>query len=94
MNSCLHVEHEQQAPTCHMKASYNVVDIDRRRVAPRLSLSGSSQNKPSYLCRVSRVVCLVIRLVDIDRNRVAPLACHLAARVKTSHERLFTRSRA
>ena len=38
---------------------------------------------------ISRVVCLVIRLVDIDRNRVAPLACHLAARVKTSHERLY-----
>ena len=43
---------------------------------------------------ISRVVCLVIRLVDIDRNRVAPLACHLAARVITSHERLYTRSNA
>ena len=43
---------------------------------------------------ISRVVCPVIRLVDIDRNRVAPLACHLTARVITSHEQLFTRIRA
>ena len=45
--------------------------------------------KASYL----EWYALVIRLVDIDRNRVAPLACHLAARVKTSHERLYTRSK-
>ena len=43
---------------------------------------------------ISRVGCPVIHLVDIDRNRVAPLACHLAARVITSHEQLFTRIRA